>query len=98
MRDAGARVRDASGELALACAAAERSLGQDPDRTQIIAAIHLRDRYIVEMATGDGKTLAAALAAAADALAGRRVHVVTANDYLAERDAAWMEPLFVRSI
>lgn len=93
-RRAGGRPRDARDAIALACEAARRSLGLDPDRMQIDAAVRLRERNIVEMATGDGKTLAAGLAVAADALSGRRAHVVTANDYLAERDAAWMKPLF----
>ncbi len=85
---------DESEILAVACEAAHRSLAQNPDRMQVLAAIHLRGRHIIEMATGDGKTLAAAIAAAADAVAGRRIHVITANDYLAQRDASWMEPLF----
>jgi preprotein translocase subunit SecA len=48
---------------------------------------------VIEMATGEGKTLAGAIAAAGYALAGRHVHVVTINDYLAHRDAQWMGPL-----
>lgn len=48
---------------------------------------------VVEMATGEGKTLSGAIAAAGYALAGRNVHVVTINDYLARRDAEWMGPL-----
>lgn len=48
---------------------------------------------VIEMATGEGKTLAGAIAAAGYALAGRHVHVVTINDYLARRDAEWMGPL-----
>jgi preprotein translocase subunit SecA len=49
---------------------------------------------IAEMETGEGKTLTATLAAATAALAGRAVHVITVNDYLAERDAAWMRPVY----
>ena len=49
---------------------------------------------VVEMATGEGKTLAGAIAAAGYAIGGRRVHVVSVNDYLARRDAEWMGPLF----
>ena len=49
---------------------------------------------VVEMATGEGKTLAGAIAAAGYALGGRNVHVITINDYLARRDAEWMGPLF----
>ena len=48
---------------------------------------------VIEMATGEGKTLAGAIAAAGYALGGRHVHVVTINDYLARRDAEWMGPL-----
>lgn len=51
------------------------------------------DGDVIEMATGEGKTLAGAIAAAGYALAGRHVHVVTINDYLARRDAEWMGPL-----
>ena len=59
-----------------------------------MAAAALLDNRMAEMATGEGKTLAIALAAAVAALAGMPVHVVTANDYLARRDAAGMAPLF----
>ena len=48
---------------------------------------------VVEMATGEGKTLAGAIAAAGYALGGRHVHVISVNDYLARRDAEWMGPL-----
>ena len=48
---------------------------------------------VVEMATGEGKTLAGAIAAAGYAIAGRSVHVISVNDYLARRDAEWMGPL-----
>ena len=48
---------------------------------------------VVEMATGEGKTLSGAIAAAGYALGGRHVHVITINDYLARRDAEWMGPL-----
>lgn len=50
--------------------------------------------HVVQMETGEGKTLAGALAAAGYALQGKRVHVVTVNDYLARRDAEWMKPLY----
>ena len=75
---------------ALGCvaAAAQRSLARDPFDTQLLAADALLDDRLAEMATGEGKTLAAALAAAVAALAGVPVHAMTANDYLAARDAA----------
>jgi len=63
------------------------TLGRDLHDTQLLAAALLLDQRGVEMATGEGKTLAMAAAAAVAALAGVPVHVVTANDYLAERDA-----------
>jgi preprotein translocase subunit SecA len=80
--------------LALACEAAKRALRLDPDPVQVLAAYHLRRGRVIQMATGEGKTLVAALAACICATAHRRVHVVTANDYLAARDAGWMSPLY----
>ena len=65
-----------------------------PTGEQLLAAIHLFRGRVVQMDAGEGKTLAIAIAAALHALQGRRVHVVTANDYLAERDSALLEPLF----
>jgi preprotein translocase subunit SecA len=74
---------------ALACAAAkaQRVLRRSPFDTQLLCARALVDGELVEMATGEGKTLAVALAAAAMAMSGTPVHVLTANDYLAARDA-----------
>jgi preprotein translocase subunit SecA len=63
---------------------------------QVLAARALLDQRLVEMATGEGKTYALALAAGAAAQAGTPVHVVTANDYLAERDAAALAPFYAR--
>ena len=80
--------------LGAVCAVAERVLGRDPYDTQILCADALLDDRFAEMATGEGKTLAAALAAACAALAGVPVHVMTANDYLAARDAAQLAPLY----
>jgi preprotein translocase subunit SecA len=80
--------------LGLAAARAGDALGLQPRRTQLMAAWVLLDNRMCEMATGEGKTLAIALAAAVAALAGMPVHVVTANDYLAGRDARHMAPLF----
>ncbi len=81
---------------ALGCvaAAAQRSLGRDPFNVQLTAARAMLAGQLVEMATGEGKTLAAALAAAVAALAGVPVHVLTVNDYLVARDAAQLEPLY----
>ena len=61
---------------------------------QLIGGIVLHQGKISEMATGEGKTLVATLPAYLNALAGRGVHVVTVNDYLAKRDSEWMAPLF----
>ncbi len=61
---------------------------------QLIGGIVLHQGKVAEMATGEGKTLVATLPAYLNALAGRGVHVVTVNDYLAKRDAEWNAPLF----
>ncbi len=79
--------------LAIAREAAERTTGLRPFDVQLLGALRMMAGDVVEMATGEGKTLSGAIAAAGYALAGRRVHVVTINDYLARRDAEWMSPL-----
>lgn len=79
--------------LAIAREAAERSTGLRPFDVQLLGALRMLAGDVIEMATGEGKTLAGAIAAAGYALAGRSVHVVTINDYLARRDAEWMGPL-----
>ena len=61
---------------------------------QHLAGIHLSNGKVVQMDAGEGKTVSIAFAAALHAVTGRRVHVVTANDYLAERDAALLEPVY----
>ena len=71
-----------------------RQTGQRPYATQLLAARAMLQRRLVEMATGEGKTLAAALAAASAALARVPVHVITANEYLAARDADALRPLY----
>ena len=71
---------------ALAREAAERALGERPYDPQLRGLIGLLDGTVVQMLTGEGKTLVGALAAAGYALQGRRVHVVSVNDYLAVRD------------
>src|SRR6201998_4769640 len=70
--------------------AAKRRLGQRHFDVQLIGGMVLHQRKIAEMKTGEGKTLVATLPAVLNALAGRGVHVVTVNDYLARRDAEWM--------
>ncbi|EFV14926.1 accessory Sec system translocase SecA2 [Segniliparus rugosus] len=79
--------------LALAREAAERSVGLRPYDVQLQAVLRLLAGDVIEMATGEGKTLVGAIAAAGYALAGRQVHVISVNDYLARRDAEWMGPL-----
>ncbi len=79
--------------LAIAREAAERTTGLRPFDVQLLGALRMMAGDVVEMATGEGKTLSGAIAAAGYALAGRSVHVVTINDYLARRDAEWMGPL-----
>ncbi len=65
-----------------------------PTAEQLLAAIHLFRGRVVQMDAGEGKTVAIAFAVALHAVLGRRVHVITANDYLAERDAALLEPVY----
>lgn len=74
--------------------AAKRSLGLRHYDVQLIGGMVLNDSSIAEMKTGEGKTLVATLAAYLNALPGKGVHVVTVNDYLAERDAAWMGQVY----
>jgi preprotein translocase subunit SecA len=73
---------------------ARRTVGMRPYDVQILAALAMQDRKLVEMQTGEGKTLAAVLPAALRAGLGRGVHVLTFNDYLAARDAEWMGPIY----
>ncbi len=80
--------------LAVTREAARRSLGIVPYYVQVRAALTMLDGCLVEMATGEGKSLVAALTAATAALSGTPAHVVTVNDYLARRDADLMRPLF----
>ncbi|MEM6550614.1 MAG: hypothetical protein AAF750_00555 [Planctomycetota bacterium] len=80
--------------LALIREAARRTLGLNAYRVQVAAAAALLDGRMTEMATGEGKTLVAALAACLVGWHGRGCHVFTVNDYLAKRDAQWAKPLF----
>ncbi|MBN1271523.1 MAG: accessory Sec system translocase SecA2 [Candidatus Aminicenantes bacterium] len=74
--------------------AARRCCGLRPFDVQVLAGIALHQGKIVEMGTGEGKTLAAVLPAFLNALPGKGVHILTFNDYLARRDAAWMGPIY----
>ncbi|HZO57686.1 MAG TPA: preprotein translocase subunit SecA [Bryobacteraceae bacterium] len=87
-------------ETALTCAlaaireAADRSLGLRPFVVQLMGALALHKGYLAEMATGEGKTLTAGLAAVLAGWRKRPCHVVTVNDYLVQRDAEWLRPLY----
>lgn len=85
---------DAAKFLALVREAAQRSLSMRPFDVQLQGALRLLAGDVVEMATGEGKTLAGAIAAIGYVLQGRQVHVISVNDYLATRDATAMKPLF----
>ena len=74
--------------------AAKRTLGQRHFDVQLIGGMVLHEGKIAEMKTGEGKTLVATLPVYLNALAGRGVHVVTVNDYLAKRDAEWMGQIY----
>src|SRR5215469_16259337 len=74
--------------------AAKRTLGQSHFDVQLIGGMVLHEGKIAEMKTGEGKTLVATLPVYLNALAGRGVHVVTVNDYLAKRDAEWMGQIY----
>jgi len=80
--------------FALTREAARRTVSMRHFDVQLIGGMVLHAGKISEMKTGEGKTLVATLAASLNALSGRGVHVVTVNDYLARRDAAWMGPIY----
>ncbi len=90
---AGAAADDAA-FCAVAREAAWRGLGERPHDVQVLGTLAMLSGNVAEMATGEGKTLVAAMAAAGYALRGRSVHVMSVNDYLAQRDAEWMSPIF----
>jgi preprotein translocase subunit SecA len=79
---------------ALGREAARRGLGERPFDVQLVGTLAMLAGQVAEMATGEGKTLSGALAAAGYALRGRSVHVMSVNDYLARRDAEWMRPVY----
>ena len=74
--------------------ASKRTLGQRHYDVQIMGGIALHQGRIIEMRTGEGKTLVATLPLYLNALLGKGVHLVTVNDYLARRDARWMAPIY----
>jgi preprotein translocase subunit SecA len=78
----------------LVCVATQRTLGLRPFDVQLAAGVVIHHGGLAEVATGEGKTLVAALPASLNALVGKGVHVTTVNDYLARRDAEWMQPIY----
>jgi preprotein translocase subunit SecA len=80
--------------FALTREAGRRALGQRHFDVQLIGGMVLHSGSIAEMKTGEGKTLTATLPVFLNTLAGKSVHVVTVNDYLARRDAMWMKPIY----
>ena len=80
--------------FALVREASRRTLGMRHFDVQLIGGIALHQGKIAEMRTGEGKTLVATLHAYLNALTGKGVHVVTVNEYLAQRDADWMGPIY----
>ncbi len=80
--------------FALVREASVRALGMRHFDVQLIGGIALHQGMIAEMKTGEGKTLMSTLAAYLNALSGKGVHIVTVNDYLADRDAAWMGEIY----
>jgi len=102
-KTADLRQRHADGEsldallpeaFALVREASQRTLGLRHYDVQMIGGMVLHQGKIAEMKTGEGKTLVATLAVYLNALTGKSCHVVTVNDYLARRDAAWMQPIY----
>ena len=90
-RRAEAQLLDA---LAAVREAAVRQTGLRPFIVQLMGALALHRGYLAEMATGEGKTLTAGLAGVLSGWTGRPCHLITVNDYLAQRDAEWLRPLF----
>ena len=98
MRGIFRRGRDGPDDLerafALVREVARRQLGEKPFLVQVVGALAIQAGCIAEMATGEGKTLACTMPATVAGWRGRGCHVVTANDYLARRDAEWMRPVY----
>ena len=78
----------------LVCVQTRRVLGMRPFDVQLAAGVVMHQGGLAELATGEGKTLTASLPVFLNALEGKGVHVATVNDYLARRDAEWMQPIY----
>jgi preprotein translocase subunit SecA len=85
---------DVNRAFALVREAADRTIGLRPYPVQVAGALAIAEGWVAEMATGEGKTLVATLPAVLAGWRGRGCHLVTANEYLAKRDAGWMEPVY----
>lgn len=83
--------------VALICVLAQKSLGLCPHKEQIMGVLAIHHGYLAELATGEGKTLTVGMASVLLGWSGRSCHILTANDYLAQRDAEEMAPLFKRA-
>jgi len=94
LRETASRTNKLPQFMAAAAVAASRVLGQEIFDTQLLGALAMTRGRVVEMQTGEGKTLAAVPAAAWLARSHEGVHVMTVNDYLARRDAAWMGDIY----
>lgn len=90
----GTSGNDLESVFARCCSAVKNTLEITPFDEQLSAALSLYEGKMVQMQTGEGKTLAAVFAACMEALRGGSVHVLTFNDYLAKRDCEWMRPVY----
>ena len=79
--------------FALVSEAVKRTLHETPFDSQLLAALAMNDRRVIELPTGEGKTMVAVFVASLRALSGMGVHIMTFNDYLVGRDAQWMGPI-----
>jgi preprotein translocase subunit SecA len=97
LTDIAGQAQDVVELCAVGREAAWRALGERPYDVQLLGVMAMLNGHVAEMATGEGKTLAAAIAAYGHVRFGRGpVHVITVNDYLAKRDATWMAPVYER--
>ena len=94
LADEARQTKDAVTEYAAVFLAVRQGLGLTPFDSQIIAGMYLDGENAVELATGEGKTIAAVFAAFRSVCAGEHVHILTFNDYLASRDREWMKPVY----
>jgi preprotein translocase subunit SecA len=74
--------------------ASKRSIGMTHYDSQIVGGLALYHGFVAEMKTGEGKTLVATIPVTLNALQGKKVHLITVNDYLAKRDSSWMAPVY----